>query len=143
MNGLPEPELLHEASEEAEKAIYEALRGYNVGRFGPSGYRKLQIVLKDNAGAVIGGLSGETSRGWLFIRLLFVPEEWRGQGIATRLLEMAEAEARQRGCTGIQIDTMSPEALRLYRRFGFAIAGEVPDLTGGLTLTWLTKRLQA
>lgn len=141
MNGLPELELLQEASENAEKAIYEALRGYNVERFGPSGYRKLQIVLKDDGGAITGGLSGETSRGWLFIRLLYVPEEWRGRGLGLRLLEMAEAEARRRGCTGMQIDTMSPEALRLYQRFGFAIAGEMPDLTGGLTLTWLTKRL--
>lgn len=138
---MNEPEFLPEASDDVEKTIYDALRAYNIGRFGPSGYKALQIVLRNSEGQVTGGLIGETSRGWAFIRLLFVPEELRGQGIAKRMLSMVETEARARGCIGMQIDTMSPEALTLYQRFGFEIAGKLSGLSSGQDLTWLTKRL--
>lgn len=138
-----EPELLEQADDEAQKAIYDRLRAYNLDRFGPSGYKALQIVLRDDADAVTGGIVGETARGWLFIKLLFVPEEARGQGLAQRLLTMAETEAQRRGCTGAQIDTMNPQALKLYQKAGYEIAGRVPDMTGGISLTWLIKRLSA
>ena len=134
-------DLLPEADKDAEKAVYDALRAYNIDRFGPSGYKALQIALRDNEGKVIGGLMGETARGWLFIKLLFVPEEQRGKGLATRMLQMAEDEARVRGCTGMQIDTMSPEALALYLRYAFRIAGRIEGLSGGHDLIWLTRRI--
>lgn len=135
------PELLDGADEDAEKVIYDALKAYNIDRFGPSNHKSLHIVLRDGDGRVTGGLIGETARGWLFIRLLFVPEQQRGQGLALRMLSMAEEEARKRGCTGMQIDTMSPDALKLYRRYGFEIAGSLVGLRDGHDLTWLTKRL--
>lgn len=134
-------DLLPEADKDAENAVYDALRTYNIDRFGPSGYKALQIALRDNEGKIIGGLMGETARGWLFIKLLFVPEEQRGKGLATRMLQMAEDEARARGCTGMQIDTMSPEALALYLRYGFTIAGRIEGLKGGHDLIWLTRRI--
>ncbi|MCX8996603.1 GNAT family N-acetyltransferase [Rhizobiaceae bacterium BDR2-2] len=138
---MPEPELLADADEAAEDAVYSALRAYNIDRFGPSDQKPLQIVLRDGEGNVIGGLTGETARGWLFVKLLYVPEACRGRGLATRLLALAEEEARKRGCTGMQIDTMNPDALRLYRRYGFEIAGTLGALKGGHTLTWLANRI--
>lgn len=134
-------DLLPEADKDAEKAVYDALRAYNIDRFGPSGYKALHIVLRDDEGKVVGGLMGETARGWLFIKLLFVPKEQRGKGLATRMLQMAENEARARECVGMQIDTMSPEALTLYLRYGFMIAGRIEGLAGGHDLIWLTRRI--
>ncbi len=43
----------------------------------------------------------------------------RGQGIGSRLLEFAEAEARRLGLTAVFLDSR-PEALPFYRKHGYA-----------------------
>ncbi|MCZ7471409.1 GNAT family N-acetyltransferase [Agrobacterium sp. O3.4] len=128
------------ADAEAEKAIRDPLVAYNVARFGESDKRELNITIRDDENAVTGGLVGYTGRGWLYVQLLFVPETMRGKGTAAKLLAMAEEEARKRGCTGAYIDTMNPDALRTYERYGFTRIGSLGPLSSGQSITWLEKR---
>lgn len=128
------------ADAEAEKAIRDPLVAYNIARFGESDKRELNITIRDDENAVTGGLMGYTGRGWLYVQLLFVPETMRGKGTAAKLLAMAEEEARKRGCTGAYIDTMNPDALRLYERYGFTRIGSLAPLSSGQSITWLEKR---
>lgn len=73
----------------------------------------------------------------------------RGRGIASALIEAAEAAAVAAGRTLIVLDTASDGgAAALYERFGFRLAGEIPDYAlkphGGLTGTLLYwKRIGA
>ena len=67
---------------------------------------------------------------------------WRGRGIASALLREAEALARARGRTLLNLDTASEDgASALYEKMGYAYAGEIPDYAlkphGGLTGTRL------
>ncbi len=50
---------------------------------------------------------------------------WRGRGIGRRLMEAAEANARERGAERIVLDMSSEnvDALRLYRSLGYAEFG--------------------
>ncbi|AQS61136.1 Acetyltransferase [Rhizobium rhizogenes] len=128
------------ADAEAEKAIRDPLVAYNIARFGESDKRELNITIRDDENAVTGGLVGYTGRGWLYVQLLFVPETMRGKGTAAKLLAMAEEEARKRGCTGAYIDTMNPDALRTYERYGFTRIGSLGPLSSGQSITWLEKR---
>ncbi len=121
-------------------AIGEGLAAFNAAEVGPSERRALAIVLRDGE-AVVGGLSGYTAWGWLYVQWLWLAEAQRGQGIAGRLLEMAEAEARARGCHGAHIDTFSPVALAVYRRAGYDVFGTLPDFPRGRTRSFLSKRL--
>lgn len=91
---------------------------------------------------MIGGLSGHTARGWLYTALLFIPEDLRGQGLGPKLLQMAEDEARKRGCTGAYIDTMSVDALTLYQRCGYKIFGQIAEFGPDYAMTYLKKLLQ-
>lgn len=64
----------------------------------------------------------------------------RGRGIATALLQAAEALAVEQGRTLLVLDTASDGgASRLYEKLGFTFAGEIPDYAlkphGGLTGT--------
>jgi ribosomal protein S18 acetylase RimI-like enzyme len=64
----------------------------------------------------------------------------RGRGIATALLQAAEAAAVAQGRSLLVLDTAKDEgAAGLYERQGFALAGEVPDYAlkpyGGLSAT--------
>ncbi|TDK39038.1 GNAT family N-acetyltransferase [Rhizobium deserti] len=123
-----------------EAAILELLKAHNLAAFGESHRRELTIPLYDEGGSIHGGLVGYTGRGWLYVAMLFIPEDRRGQGLAARLLDLAEAEARARGCIGAYIDTMNPQALRLYLRHGYREIGSLKGLAGGHAVTWLEKR---
>ena len=56
------------------------------------------------------------------IKRMFVRPELRGRGIAGALLEFLEAQAHDQGCEVLMLETgiHQPEALALYRRFGYA-----------------------
>jgi ribosomal protein S18 acetylase RimI-like enzyme len=125
-----------------DKQIFERLRDYNLEAFGQSNRRDLCIPLRDEHDAITGGLVGYTGRGWLYVSMLYIPGELRGQGLATRMLQMAEDEARNRQCTGAYIDTMNPAALGLYLKLGYEIIGKLDDLDGGHSVHWLQKRFR-
>ncbi|MNU70410.1 putative acetyltransferase [compost metagenome] len=122
-----------------EDAILQKLRAFNIATFGESNRRELTIPLYDDGGEISGGLVGYTGRGWLYVSMLYIPEDLRGQGLATRMLTMSEDEARKRGCIGGYIDTMNPEALSLYRKLGYTEIGKLDALSGGHVVTWLAK----
>ncbi|MDE1995125.1 MAG: GNAT family N-acetyltransferase [Rhizobiaceae bacterium] len=134
-------ELTDTPSESDLAAIGEGLGAFNTADVGPSGRRAVAVLIRDEAGKTIGGISGYTAWGWLFTQWLFVPESLRGQGMAGKLLEKAEAEACARGCHGAWIDTFSPQALRAYQRAGYAIFGELPEFPAGRSRFFLQKKL--
>ncbi|MNE01993.1 Acetyltransferase (GNAT) family protein [compost metagenome] len=121
--------------------ILKSLTAYNEAAVGPADRMPLAVLIRDEQGKSIGGLSGYTSWGWLFTQLLFIPESLRGQSMASELLDQAEAEARRRGCKGAWIDTFNPQALKAYQRQGYEIFGELPAFVGERTRTFLKKAL--
>lgn len=122
-------------------AISSGLTNFNAADIGPSGRRTLAILIRDETGNTIGGISGYTGWGWLFTQWLFVPETLRGQGMAGKMLDLAEAEAIARGCHSAWIDTFNPQALRTYQRQGYQVFGELPDFPIGRTRSFLQKQL--
>jgi GNAT superfamily N-acetyltransferase len=48
---------------------------------------------------VLGGLTGFTGMGLLFIKLLWVDDSLRGKGVGSQLMLKAEQVARERRCT--------------------------------------------
>ena len=136
----PELKILDEAPAADEKAILDALKAYNDTLLGPTDRRGLFIPLKDADGNTDGGLIGYTGRGWLYVEMLFVPERLRGKGLAGRLLQMAEDEAKARGCTGAYIDTINPKARSTYQRQGYTVFGALDNFFGDFSITWLMKR---
>jgi GNAT superfamily N-acetyltransferase len=124
----------------AREVILAGIRAHNDTLLGPTDRRDLFIPLTDADGQTDGGLVGYTGRGWLFVELLLVPDRLRGRGMAVRLLEMAEQEARARGCIGAYIDTINPIARRAYERAGFQVFGRIENFASGLEICWLIKR---
>ena len=94
-----------------------------------------------DSGALIGGLYAERYYGWLYVRLLAVPEVLRGQGWGTRLLEMAEARARVCGCVGVWLDSFSFQAAPFYRQRGYIEFGAIDSYPPGHQRVFFHKRL--
>jgi ribosomal protein S18 acetylase RimI-like enzyme len=124
-----------------EAGVRDALREANTAAGFPHDVRPLVVVIRDEAGAVIGGLWGRTNWSWLYVENLAVPAALRGQGIGRRALAMAEAEARARGCVGIRLDTYSFQARGFYEKQGYAVVGLIEDCPPGETRFTMTKRL--
>jgi putative acetyltransferase len=55
------------------------------------------------------------------IKRMYVAPEWRGRGVATRLVAELENQARRLGVSRLVLETgdRQPEALTVYRRAGF------------------------
>lgn len=99
------------------------------------------VLVRDVAGASVGGLWGEVRWRWLTIGTLLVPEELRGQGVGRRLVLEAEAEARARGCVGSLTDTYSFQARGFYERLGYTVFGHLDGYPPGHGRYFLSKRL--
>jgi len=138
---LPEIELTDAPLDPELAILNDGLVAFNAGLIGMTDKRPLALLLRDADGRVIGGLSAVTARGWLIIDMIFVPEILRGNGLATRLLGMAEDEARNRGCHGAWLETVNPDARRLYEKHGYAPFGQLPDFPVGHSLIFMQKTL--
>ena len=134
-------ELAEEPSASELEAIGHGLRDFNTADVGPSGRIALAVLVRDTTSKILGGISGYTAWGWLYVQWLWLDDRLRGQGLAGRLLEMAEGEAVKRGCHGAYIDTFNPVALKVYQRQGYVPFGELADFPKGRTRTFLQKPL--
>jgi len=127
-------------TEEIEQ-VRQGLRDYNL-RYAPAdGYQPLNVLLRAVDGSVCGGLLGETYWGWLHIDILWVDDAARSQGYGSHLLELAEDEARRRGCHAIHLDTMSFQARPFYETHGYTVFGILNDLPAGHSRIFLEKVL--
>jgi GNAT superfamily N-acetyltransferase len=126
----------------AQHAIESGLARYNAGQAGYSDHRLLAVVVSDpETKEVLGGLLGRTSLGLLFIDLFFLPDSLRGQGVGSRVMQLAEDEGRRRGCTAAVLYTISFQAPGFYERHGYQRFGEVPCQPPGTSRIFFTKPL--
>jgi len=118
-----------------------ALTEFNTRQAGDDHGRNLCFVLETPEGEIVGGVIGATYWDWLYINLMWVREDLRGQGYGCQLLEAAEAEARQRGATHAYLDTFSFQAPSFYHKLGFQEFGRLENFPIGHTRYFLTKAL--
>jgi len=126
--------------ESVHKAVLDSLIAFNDAKAGESGYRPMAFAIQDERGQMIGGLSGATAYGWLFVELLFVPESLRRRGLGTDLIRRAEAEALARGCHSVWLDTFEFQARGFYERLGYTCFGELKNYPAGSRF-FMSKRL--
>ncbi|KUM27411.1 acetyltransferase [Mesorhizobium loti] len=121
--------------------VGEGLSAFNDRDVGASGRKTLAVFVRDDAGAIVAGISGYTAWGWLYVQWLWVDEKLRGQRIAASMLDAAEREALARGCKAAWIDTFNPTAAKVYQRQGYQPFGTLPDFPAGRSRIFLQKRL--
>jgi len=127
---------------QAEAVIQRGLAAYNTTRFHPSDNTTLDVLVSDdNSGELLGGLLGHTSYRLFFLDLFYLPEGLRGAGLGSRIIALAEAEARRRGCTAAFVYTVDFQAPGFYERHGYCRFGEVVCPPDGATRIFLSKTL--
>jgi GNAT superfamily N-acetyltransferase len=121
--------------------IYEALEGATARIAGPAQPRPLAALLRDDPGAVAGGLWSVTVHSWMAIIALFVAEALRGRGVGRALVTLAEDAARARGCIGAQVDTFDFQAAGFCERLGFKVFGMQENCPPGHRRLYFAKSL--
>lgn len=128
-------------TDEERQAILAPLRAYNTAKTGGTVPELVAWLVRDEQGEIVGGLYGRVFFSWLYIELLVVPEQARGQGTGSTLMQMAEELAREKDCVGIWLDTFDFQAPEFYRKHGFTEIGQIDDYPPGHQHFFLQKRL--
>jgi len=101
----------------------------------------LDILIRNEAGEILGGLISSTYWGWLEVNILWVAEGLRRLGHGRTLLRLAEAEARTRNSLHVMLTTYSFQARGFYEKEGYRVVGEMADYPPGATYCWMRKEL--
>ena len=128
-------------TDEERQAILAPLRAYNTAKTGGTTPELVAWLVRDEHDAIVGGLYGRVFFRWLYIELLVVPEQARGQGTGSTLMQMAETLAREKNCVGIWLDTFDFQAPEFYRKHGFTPIGQIDDYPPGHQHFFFQKRL--
>jgi len=99
------------------------------------------VFLRDAQGRTIGGVTGETNWGWLYVDCFWLPDELRGAGWGAKLLGAAENEARARGCRHAWLSSYSFQAPGFYEKLGYRVLGVLEGYPPGERGVWLRKEL--
>ena len=122
--------------------ISDAINEWNMATTGLRDYRPVAIFLRDDEGAIRGGVTGGVWGGWLHIVGLWVDEDLRGRGFGRELVLAAEAEGRAAGARASFLETHSFQAPGLYRKLGYEAFGELEDYPPGASQLFMRKDLR-
>jgi GNAT superfamily N-acetyltransferase len=125
-----------------EDAIGGGLNGFNDEVTGYSDRRPLAVIVQDpETGETLGGATGRSSLGLLFLDLFYLPLSLRRSGIGTEVLRLFEEEGRRRGCRSAVLYTISFQASGFYERNGWRRFGEIACDQAGTSRVFMTKEL--
>ena len=131
------------AAAENRRELEDRLHAFNVASTGFRDARDLSCFLRDPDGTLVAGIDGFTWGGYAHVELLWVSEPFRGRGVGRRLLEAAEAEARERGCASIVLSSHEFQAPGFYARLGYHQVGVTEDTPVGYRELHFQKPLTA
>ena len=130
------------ADPELDKLIDQGLDAYGASLGFPITHDpELFVYARGDGGAPLGGIRGNTGHGWFHIWQLWFEEAHRRQGIGTRVLQMAEAEAVRRGCHSVHVETFDFQGLAFYRANGFETYGVIEAYFHGRDLHHMKRRM--
>lgn len=103
---------------------------------------KVALSVYSDDGALIAGLSGTTSYGWLRVNMIWVDQHHRRAGYARQLMRHAFDVALDRGCHSAWLETSSAGARDFYLSIGFEQFGQLcngPDAIPPSHQRWFLK----
>lgn len=132
-------EIYNESQDDVFNALVDGVRKFNFEVMGEERSQPLMVALRDDNGEIVGGIAGRTIYHQFLIEVLWVHNDKRGQGLGIQLMEIAEREARARGCIAAQVDTLSFQAPKFYEKMGFQITGKVTGVANSPDRYFLLK----
>ena len=136
-------ELSEPPTAEDSRFLLDAVRSFNQDRTGIERPRTVAYFLRDEQRRIVGGVQGMLWGRFLHIDVLWVDQDYRGQGHGSKLMAAIEDYGGAHGHPLIYLETASFQALPFYQGLGYRIFGELPEISEGETLFFLNKHLEA
>ncbi|MCB0097907.1 MAG: GNAT family N-acetyltransferase [Caldilineaceae bacterium] len=142
-SNLPEQPLIIETEIPPSdlRFLEDQINQYNIQTTGFTDYRPLAAFVHNAQNDLIAGISGFTWGGCCEIQFLWVHVDYRHMGFGRQLLAAAEAEAFNRQCGIVVLNTHSFQAPAFYQKLGYTITGIDEDYPAGHRQYHLQKRL--
>jgi GNAT superfamily N-acetyltransferase len=132
VRGLPRPGTaglaVGGADAELDAALSAELTVFNEAAAGVRDQRELTVRVRDDDGALVGGLSGWTWGTCAGVGMFWIREDARRGGWGSRMLAVAEQEAVARGCEQMVLSSFTFQAPDFYRRRGYTETGRTEGL---------------
>ena len=128
-------------SEEVAKAVEAGLVAFNNRAAGSTTPITVQIAVRDDDGAILGGVVARVWLDTLYVSLVWIDDSLRGQGHGKAMMAMVEAEGRKHGAAHVWLNTLSWQARPFYERLGYVCFGETPVAGGTHKRYFLQKAL--
>ncbi|MFW9798005.1 MAG: GNAT family N-acetyltransferase [Candidatus Thorarchaeota archaeon] len=138
--------LISDPTDDDVKKFQQGLETYNLkrtdGEFNsPQPWHNL--VLKDNEGTVIGGISTSTLYWTQYLEVLWVDEKYRRLGYGKDLVLEAQRLAKEIGCISSHVYTFSWQASDFYQAVGYDLIVTYDGYQGGIKEHILMTRFDA
>jgi GNAT superfamily N-acetyltransferase len=127
--------------DEFRKKLVARIDAFNQGKMGPTRWKALSLEAKNTQGKLVGGLTGFTYLGWLYVDILFVEERYRGQGLGSRLMRTAESWAKKHGYGYVHLSSFSFQAPGFYKKLGYKIHGKLGPFPKGHIRFYFKKKI--
>jgi len=115
------------------------LEAYNHSQLGENNKTPITTAIRKEDGSLIGGLFAYISWGWCVIELLWVDEQYRGNDLATNMMNNIEQYATEQGITRFKLETGSFQALDFYKKMGYEVYAQLEDCPIGHTNYYCRK----
>lgn len=102
---------------------------------------KFAVFARNAKNEVVGGLRATAFWNYCIIELLWLAAETRGSGVGSKLIEQAEAFAKDKGFNYMRTETLSFQAKAFYEKLGYQVFGQLEDYPQGHTTFCLVKKL--
>ena len=132
---------IEKPEEAAWGIIGKGVHVYNIEKAGEQNFKRICFAIQDADDQIAGGVLGEVYWDWLYIDLIWVTEDLRGEGYGQRLMVKVEEEARKFGAKQAYLDTFSFQAPAFYEKLGYRVYGELQDFPPGHQRFFYSKHL--
>lgn len=129
-------------TEEVKKKIYQGFAHQAIKATGIDGLNEDPISFElFDKGEFVGAIVVQLFWEQLHIKFLLVEENYRGQGIARRLMNHALEYGKKRGCQFAFVETMSFQAPGFYQKMGFMVEFSRSGYAANTTFHYLKRLL--
>lgn len=119
--------IIRESNEEESELIVDKIVEYNLSKvpiIQESSFIWINRVIVDTYGDIIAGINSKMyCWNCLYIDVLLVKEEYRKEGLGSKILNEIEKVAKDKGCYLIHLDTFDFQAKDFYIKHGYDIFG--------------------
>ncbi|MFZ6875713.1 GNAT family N-acetyltransferase [Undibacterium sp. Di27W] len=105
----------------------------------------LFVIARDEAGQAVACGAVVLSAAYGELKRMYVRPQYRGRGLAKKILQTLEAAAMASGCMELKLESgpYQPEALALYARCGYALCERFGGYADDPLSVFMQKKLTA